>query len=426
MSSSCSSTLPRLSLNTVCRWLLTTRAQLENTKCNKCRRTFPRDETLVNQGNFVRAHDLFFKGTDVVDDAAAKSTLNDEKSSLGLLQESAAPVDDTMNAPTLSTPTSCEICFVAQPTHSLFRKTTCRCNVTICLECSVRISKCPLCRSVMHATGETITVAVSKEHLSSITSQFVDQSTQIIEDTRRGGADPDENPPSSRDEDTENDAVSTETAYESDTSEDEDDDEDGGGATSSVTLTLDNSMQRRVNIPFMLPDLETRAERITRFSQSPEVTATRLRHDLVCDFSSQQASAWLRSAYASSAVMYSWDDAVYDSEGTLRLTIPTTLLCDIFRNLVRGLRALIFSQKLKRHLGLVKLTHYVCATLREDRCHNSPHAPDRHNWLEENDIVAVAIGTLRRRRTFSTAAERVAVRWETAFPEEQVPVAARS
>ena len=396
---SCSPALPRISLNAACRWLLTTRDQLQHTRCNTCRRAFPCDETLVNQGNFVRRHDLFFKDGDG-NAAPAKTMLKTPESTL-----------DTSSPLVMS----CEICFVTQPIDSRFKKTTCRCNVTICLKCSVRINKCPLCRSPMHATGETITVAVSAEHLSSITSQFVDQSTQIIEDThyaRDGGH---------RDDDTENDASSTQTEVESETSGDDGDgdgDGDRGGGATSVTLTLDGSMQRRVNVPLLLPDLESRAERIARFSQAPEITETRLRADLVCDFSSFQASAWLRSAYASSAVMYSWEDAVYDSDGTLRLTIPTTLLCDIFRNLVRGLRALIFSQKLNRHLGLVKLTHYVCATLREDRNHNSPHAPHRHDWLEENDIVAVAIGMLRRRRTFSTAAERVACRWETTSPDE--------
>jgi hypothetical protein len=203
-------------------------------------------------------------------------------------------------------------------------------------------------------------------------------------------------------------------------SEEEDEDEDGAPlfGRGSVVMTLQSSL-KHVNIPFLLPPLETNVERIARSSQPPEVSEARLRPDLVCRLSYSRAYAWVRSAYVCSSILYSWDHSLYDARGNLQLTVPTRILCDLFRNLVRGMRALSWLHKLKRHLGLIKLTHHVCVTLRENALHGgAPGSSDRQNWLEENDIVAAAIGTLRRVATYSTAADRLAVRWDE--PEDTV------
>lgn len=182
---------------------------------------------------------------------------------------------------------------------------------------------------------------------------------------------------------------------------------------SVVVLLHYNGNIVRTHIPSLLPDLETRVQKVERFSLSPRIVRESLRPDLLRDVSSTTAHTWLKLAYASAAVIYAWEGTGVDTRGNMSVSMPVQLLQDLFQYFTCGLRALITLNKLKRHITIVKLAFVICITLRKAMrvSHTRLTFAENLNWLEENDILNAALSMLRNAKRHSTSYERLLTEW---------------
>lgn len=267
----------------------------------------------------------------------------------------------------VETTTKCDICFNSE--NKLFEKKSCECKIDVCLQCSSRLENCPMCRRPLFSSAP----------LTTLTLEMIDE-----ESTR---------------EDDESTATASSSQDEQDT---EDDDR--------VVMRINTEVAP--NVPLMLPLLETPAERIARLSLDTDVILKNLRHDLVCKLTSSMAYDWVRDAYSSSAVVYSWRDISFQNGGSVTLSITHTILRELFKTFVRGVRALCHLNKVKRHLPVLKLAHVICLTLRKQIQFRNLAFTEKLEWLEENDIINAAISMLRRFKRCSLAHERVLTSWD--------------
>jgi hypothetical protein len=181
----------------------------------------------------------------------------------------------------------------------------------------------------------------------------------------------------------------------------------------TVVLLHYNGNIVRTHIPSLLPQLETETEFKRRLSLDPRVVRETLRGDLLVDVSQTMASMWVKLAYASAAVIYSWEGTGVDDRGNLSVSMPVQLLQDLFQFFTRGMRALITLNKLKRHLTIVKLAYIICITLRKAMRVNRTRLTfaENLNWLEENDVLNEAMSMLRKAKRHSTSYERLKTVW---------------
>ena len=367
----------------------------------------------------------------------------------------------------------CDICWNMRKHAQLYNKSTCPCNLVICLKCSIEIVNCPFCRLTMRPQVKgTVDLQVQFSDLIVLTrSPYYTESllrvTSLRALGRDGGVDGNEGVDfeggqyvriepavplspatnlvpetsaaengSDRDDNSDDDSFS-----DSDSNSNSDSDSDGvehsstservgdvrGGPNRSSTETAlvaraitpvvvllhYNGNIVRTHIPSLLPDLETRAQKVERFSLSPRIVRESLRPDLLSDVSSTMAHTWIKLAYASAAVIYAWEKTGVDTRGNMSVSIPVQLLQDLFQYFTCGLRALITLNKLKRHITIVKLAYVICITLRKAMRVSRTRLTfeENLNWLEENDVLNVAMSMLRKARRHSTSYERLLTEW---------------
>ena len=392
----------------------------------------------------------------------------------------------------VSSNVKCDICFNMRKRGGIFNKTTCRCNVGICLPCSIEIVNCPFCRLNMrpHVKGtvdlkvkfsdlivltrspyytdslrgvtDFVGAAVFGSYVASGASvqNTVDLSAPVSANSERVG--PVVGEASRAEVDAARDGgsfsrvvevnegemeSSSDSASDSDCDSDSDSDEENGGPgvprfASSRENRFDSHGERmfqedtsvsdrrrdvqptvvllhyngnivRTHIPSLLPQLETETQFKRRLSLDPRVVRETLRGDLLVDVSQTMASMWVKLAYASAAVIYSWEGTGVDDRGNLSVSMPVQLLQDLFQFFTRGMRALITLNKLKRHLTIVKLAYIICITLRKAMRVNRTRLTfaENLNWLEENDVLNEAMSMLRKAKRHSTSYERLKTVW---------------
>lgn len=392
-------------------WVMHNHNQLVGRNCRNCNKPYPCDDNLLQRSLFVTSHKLFpadGEGEDnesdadeeipspnyipasPVDDDAASEENNMKEPRAPTTEDAvlAAPVEDVVVSCTDST---CDICYNTRHSNSFYMNAPCACHIKMCLACSMLIQKCPMCRKALR--GNLIGADVS---LSIAPTDMDDD--QLANPLR---------------EQQDESSSSSDTVYHDD-DDDSDDDNSSGNDESSESLVvfeLNNRSIEHSGMPFLMPRIETVGAQIARYSLSSAVVREHLRADLISTMSYNTSYEWIRTAYSSMSTLYTWPDAQADDRGNYLLCVPYAILTSLFQTLIGGIRALLTLNKVNRHTGIIKVARAICMSLRRmQRLEDMPFAAQL-NWMEENDIVNVAINVMRKSKRHSTSFERLLISW---------------
>jgi hypothetical protein len=206
---------------------------------------------------------------------------------------------------------------------------------------------------------------------------------------------------------------SSDTVYHDD-EDDNDNDEassDDDSSESVVVFELNNRSIEHSVMPFLMPRIESVSAQIARFSLSSEVVREHLRANLISTLSYSMSYEWIRTAYGSMSTLYTWPDAQSDAQGNYLLCVPHVILTSLFQTLICGIRALLTLNKVNRHTGIIKVARAICMSLRRTQRLEDMGFAAKLNWMEENDIVNVAINVIRKSKRHSTSYERLLISW---------------
>jgi hypothetical protein len=285
--------------------------------------------------------------------------------------------------------TTCDICYNTRRSNSFYMNAPCACHIKMCLACSMLIEKCPMCRKALRGNliGADVSLSISPTDMDD---------DQLANPMRQ----PDDESSSSSD-----------TVFDDDDSEDENSGDDDDSSENVVIFELNNRSIEHSGMPFLMPRIETVDAQIARFSLSSAVVREHLRPDLISTMSYNTSYDWIREAYTSMSTLYTWPDAQADERGNYLLCVPYAILTSLFQTLIRGIRALLTLNKLNRHTGIVKVARAICMSLRRMQQLEDMSFAAKLNWMEENDIINVAINVMRKSKRHSTSFERLLISW---------------
>ena len=397
-------------------WVMHNHNQLVGRKCRNCERAYPCDDNLLQRSLFVASHKLFPEdgedededddsdGTEVhspnyvpaspVDD---DNTVADEAAAdvrEADVREAVGAEGDTVDAfaTDISADISCDICYNTRHPNSFYMNAPCACHIKMCLACSMLIQKCPMCRQALrnNLIGADVTLSIAPTDMDD---------EQLANPLRH----PDDDESSS----------SSDTVYHDD-EDDNDNDEassDDDSSESVVVFELNNRSIEHSVMPFLMPRIESVSAQIARFSLSSEVVREHLRANLISTLSYSMSYEWIRTAYGSMSTLYTWPDAQSDAQGNYLLCVPHVILTSLFQTLICGIRALLTLNKVNRHTGIIKVARAICMSLRRTQRLEDMGFAAKLNWMEENDIVNVAINVIRKSKRHSTSYERLLISW---------------